>query len=49
MQGPLAAIVLMIELTRHADALMVPMLIAIVPATVVARIARAPSIYSARL
>jgi H+/Cl- antiporter ClcA len=49
MQGPLAAIVLMIELTRHADALMVPMLLAIVPATVVARIARAPSIYSARL
>ena len=49
MQGPLSAIVLMIELTGRADALMVPMLLAVVPAIVVTRIARAPSIYSARL
>jgi chloride channel protein, CIC family len=49
MQGPLAAVVLMIEFTGHVDRLMVPMLLAIVGSTVVARIARAPSIYSARL
>lgn len=49
MQGPLAATVLMFELTRHSDQLMVPMLIAIVGATIVARLLRAPSIYSARL
>lgn len=49
MQGPLAAVVLMLELTRHADGLMVPMLLAVTEATVVARILRAPSIYSARL
>jgi chloride channel protein, CIC family len=49
MQGPLAAVVLMLELTRHSDALIVPMLLAITEATVVARILRAPSIYTARL
>ncbi len=49
MQGPLAAIVLVFELTRHADALMVPMLLAVTEATVLARIIGAPSIYSARL
>ena len=49
MQGPLAAIVLFLELTRHTDALMVPILIAVTEATVVARLVRAPSIYSARL
>jgi H+/Cl- antiporter ClcA len=49
MQGPLAAIVLLLELTHHADGLMVPVLLAVVGATVVSRIAGAPSIYSARL
>lgn len=49
MQAPLAAVVLLLELTRHTDALMVPMLVAIVEATVVARLLRAPSIYSARI
>jgi len=49
MQGPLAAVVLLLELTRHADALTVPILIAVVEATVLARVLGAPSIYSARL
>jgi chloride channel protein, CIC family len=49
MQGPLAAIVLVLELTRHADALMVPVLVAVVEATVLARVLRAPSVYSARI
>jgi H+/Cl- antiporter ClcA len=49
MQGPLAAIVLLLELTHHADALMVPMLLAVVEATVLGRILGAPSIYSARI
>jgi CIC family chloride channel protein len=49
MQGPLAAVVLLLELTHHADALMVPILIAVVEATVLSRILGAPSIYSARI
>ncbi len=49
MQGPLAAIVLLLELTHHADALIVPVLLAVVGATVLARVLGAPSIYSARL
>jgi chloride channel protein, CIC family len=49
MQGPLAAVVLLLELTHHADALMVPILLAVVEATVLARVLGAPSIYSARL
>jgi H+/Cl- antiporter ClcA len=49
MQGPLAAVVLLLELTHHADALMVPILLATVEATVLARLLRARSIYSARL
>jgi CIC family chloride channel protein len=49
MQGPLAAVVLLLELTHHADALMVPILIAVVEATVLARVLGAPSIYSARV
>jgi H+/Cl- antiporter ClcA len=49
MQGPLAAVVLMLELTHHADALMVPVLLAVAEATIVARLFGAPSIYSARL
>ena len=49
MQAPLAAVVLMIELAHHTDTLMVPLLIAVTGATVMARIFGAPSIYSARL
>lgn len=49
MQGPLTAVVLVLELTRHADPLMVPMLVAVTEATVLTRIIGAPSIYSARL
>lgn len=49
MQGPLAAVVLLLELTHRADALMVPILLAVVEATVLARVLGAPSIYSARL
>jgi H+/Cl- antiporter ClcA len=49
MQGPLSGTVLILELTRHFDALMVPTLIAVAEATIVARLLRAPSIYSARL
>jgi H+/Cl- antiporter ClcA len=49
MQGPLAAVVLTLELTRAPDALMVPLLLAVTGATVVARLLRADSIYSARL
>jgi H+/Cl- antiporter ClcA len=49
MQGPLAAVVLMLELTHHADGLMVPILLAVAEATIVARLFGAPSIYSARL
>lgn len=49
MQGPLAAVVLLLELTRGSDALMVPILLAVVEATVLARILGASSIYSARL
>ena len=49
MQGPLSAVVLLLELTHHADGLMVPVLLAVVGATVVTRLAGAPSIYAARL
>ena len=49
MQGPLAAIVLMLELVHHSDSLIVPLVIATAVATVVARLIGAPSIYSARL
>ncbi len=49
MQGPLAAVVLILELTRHADGLMVPMLLAVAEATILTRLLGAPSIYSARL
>ncbi|UTI65327.1 hypothetical protein NBH00_03735 [Paraconexibacter antarcticus] len=49
MQGPLSAAVLMLELVDQADRLVVPMLVAIVGATVVSRLLHAPSIYSARL
>ncbi len=49
MQAPLAAVVLVLELVHHTDPLMVPLLLAVTGATVVARRLGAPSIYSARL
>lgn len=49
MQGPLAGVVLVLELTRNFDSLMAPTLLAVTEATVVARKLGAPSIYSARL
>jgi chloride channel protein, CIC family len=49
MQGPLAAVVLILELAHHTDTLMVPLLLAVTCATVVARRLGAQSIYSARL
>jgi H+/Cl- antiporter ClcA len=49
MQGPLAATVLMLELTHGTGALMVPLLVAVSIATVVSRVVGAPYIYSARL
>ncbi len=49
MQGPLSAVVLVLELTRHFDLLMAPTLVAVAEATVVARRMGVPSIYSARL
>lgn len=49
MQGPLSGVVLALELFRHFDALMVPTMLAVAEATVIARRFGAPSIYSARL
>jgi H+/Cl- antiporter ClcA len=49
MQGPLSAIVMVLELMPRAAGLTVPILIAVATATVVARIAGAHSLYSVRL
>ena len=49
MQGPLAAVVMLLELTHHADGLMVPVLLAVFGATLVARLTHSPSIYSSRI
>ncbi len=49
MQGPLAATVLVLEFTHNADGLMVPVLLAVAGATIVARLFGAQSIYSARM
>ncbi len=49
MQGPLAGTVLVLELTRHFEPLVVPTVIAVVGATVIARRLGSHSIYSARL
>ncbi len=48
-EGPLSAIVTVLELGHHIDLLIVPILVASAGATVVMRVADAPSIYSARL
>ena len=49
MQGPLAGIVLAVELTGHLNSLIVPTLLAVVEATVISRKLGAASIYSARI
>ena len=49
MQAPLSALVLLLELTHVAFGLLVPMMVAVVTATAVARWVDGYSIYSARL
>ena len=49
MQGPVSAVVLILELTHTADGLMAPILLAVAEATIVARVLGAQTIYSARL
>lgn len=48
-QGPISAVVLMIELTGHDRTFMAPLVVAVVTATLVARTIEARSIYDARL
>lgn len=48
-QGPLSSMVMMSELTRRLDALMVPVLTAVATAELVARAIDARSVYSARI
>ena len=49
MQGPLTGAVLVLELTGSNGALLVPTIVAIIEATIVARRFGAASIYSARI
>ncbi len=48
-QGPISAVVLMIELTGNSRALMVPVLLAVATATLVSRTIEPRSVYDARL
>ena len=48
-QGPVSALVLVLELTRHVDATMAPMLLTVVGAMLVARRIESRSIYSIRI
>jgi chloride channel protein, CIC family len=48
-QGPISAVVLMMELTGYARAAIVPLLMAVATATLVARIIEPRSVYDARL
>ncbi len=48
-QGPISALVLVLELTRHVDGTMVPMLLAVTGAMLVARRIETRSIYSMRI
>src|SRR5207302_7252107 len=48
-QGPISSLVLVLELTRHVDATMVPMLLAVAGAMMVARQLESRSIYSMRI
>ena len=45
-QGPVSAVVFVLELTRTADSLMVPLLVGVVSATLVTRCFEKRSIYS---
>jgi CIC family chloride channel protein len=47
-QGPISSVVFMLELTNHTDALIVPLLIAVAGATLMARRFEVHSIYSVR-
>jgi chloride channel protein, CIC family len=47
-QGPLSSVVFMLELTNHTDALIVPLLIAVAGATLMAKKLEVHSIYSIR-
>jgi H+/Cl- antiporter ClcA len=46
--GPISAVVLMIELTAHDRSFILPLIVVVVTATVVARTLDARSIYDAR-
>ena len=48
-QGPISAVVLMMELTGYARAAILPMLIIVVTATLIARTIEPRSVYDARL
>jgi len=48
-QGPVSAVVLMMELTGYARAAILPVLVAVVTATLIARLIETRSIYDARL
>ena len=48
-QGPISAIVLLLELTRRLDTLMVPLMLAVAGAVLTARLIEARSIYSCRI
>lgn len=48
-QGPISAVVLILELTWHADALIAPIMIAVAGATVVASMLEPRSVYSGRI
>jgi CIC family chloride channel protein len=48
-QGPASAIVLVLELTRRMDTIMVPIMLAVAEAVLVARLLEARSIYSGRI
>ena len=48
-QGPISAVVLMMELTRRDRSFMAPLLLSVIAATVVSRTIEARSIYDARL
>jgi len=48
-EGPVCSIVLMLELTRHIQSMMVPIMLAVAGATLVTRALESRSIYSARI
>ncbi len=48
-QGPISAVVLMMELTGHDRSFIVPLLLGVATATLVARTIESRSIYDARL